>query len=369
MTRGPDLQAASAVVPFVSSQRLVLARELKAWTQQEVVRQMSRSFSAAALSQLEHGHSQPAPSTLIGLSEVYGCPLEFFVDRPGDRQPEGFFRSLRSSSARDRKQYIARARILRDFVHVIEDHIRLPDLDVPRIPVSAGRPDEVEAAAERVREAWNLGEGPIGNVVRTIERHGVVVVRVAGFTNEVDAFSVCFPDRPIVVIGSDKGVTARSRFDAAHELAHLVLHSDVDAGTKEAESQAHAFAAAFLMPASMIRDQLPDRMDLRTLTRLKVEWRVSINALLMRAKTLGVMEPARYTSCMKMMSAKGWRTREPGDDLLGALETPRLLPAAIDRLRELGLSIEDICREGALPVAEVQRILERTRDARPQLEL
>lgn len=81
------------------------------------------------------------------------------------------------------------------------------------------------------------------------------------------------------------------------------------------------------------------------------------------------MTPQRYTSAMKMMSARGWRTSEPGDDLLGPLEPPKLLTSALDRLSEIGWSVEDLCVEGALPSDEVHGILDRTRDTRPRLEL
>ncbi len=367
MTEDSDLKAAAGVVPLVIADRLVLARELKGWTQREAVASLSRSLTPAALSQLEHGHTQPGARTLLALADAYGCPLDFFVARPDDRQRAGFFRSLKSSSARQRKQYLARARLLHEFVHAVEDHVELPELDLPRYH----SPDfqSIDAIAQRVRIDWGIRPGPVDNVVRTIERRGVVVVRVSAFTNDVDAFSVRFDDRPVVVLGADKGVTARSRFDAAHEVAHLVLHSDDDANTKQAEAEAHAFAAAFLMPASDIEDQLPDRVDLRILRQLKVEWRVSIQALLMRAKTLGVMSPERYTSAMKMMSARGWRTREPGDELLGPLESPRLLRTALGLLTEDGISIEDLCRERSLPFDEVQLILARTRDKRRVVDL
>jgi hypothetical protein len=63
------------------------------------------------------------------------------------------------------------------------------------------------------------------------------------------------------VLGTDKNDRARSRFDGAHELGHFVVHGDQIWGVKEVEHQAHAFAAAFLMPAGDIRDELPDRAD------------------------------------------------------------------------------------------------------------
>jgi Zn-dependent peptidase ImmA (M78 family) len=229
--------------------------------------------------------------------------------------------------------------------------------------------DEIEDAAEKVRGQWRLGSGPVPHVIREIERHGVVVVRASTFKHEVDAFSVNFPGRPVVVLGVDKAVTARSRFDAAHELGHLVLHSDVHVGTKEAESQAHQFAAAFLMPRSGIADSLPETADWRRLVALKIEWRVSMAALLMRARTLGIMSKPRYVNAMKAMSARGWRRTEPGDDRLGALELPVLLSRAVELLADAGVSLDELCVQAALPIDEIRRLLEVTSDPRPSVDI
>ncbi|MGO8957896.1 MAG: ImmA/IrrE family metallo-endopeptidase [Streptosporangiaceae bacterium] len=89
----------------------------------------------------------------------------------------------------------------------------------------------------------------------------MLLIRLPLDTTDVDAFSLPFHDRPVIVLGADKNDRARSRFDGAHELGHLVVHGDQVWGVKEVERQAHAFAAAFLMPAEDIRDELPDRAD------------------------------------------------------------------------------------------------------------
>lgn len=363
------LDEAARVAPLVAGDRIRLARELQGWTQQQLVAATSEALTTAALSQLEKSHTRPTPRTLAAIADAVHCPPEFFVARPQDRSPAGFFRSLRAASARDRRQYLARARLLHDFIAALEEYVELPDLELPRHELVTGELAEIERIAERVRTGWSLDPGPIRHVIRTIERRGVVVVRVANFKREVDAFSVCFDERPVVVLGSEKAVTARSRFDAAHELGHLVLHSDADAGTKEAERQAHEFAAAFLMPASAIRDELPDRADWKTLMQLKTKWRVSIQALLRRALTLDVMANQRYVSAMKAVSARGWRTAEPGDKELGPLEAPALLERSLDALQEQDLDWEDVASEASLPLDQVRLVLSRTRNARPPIDL
>ena len=123
------------------------------------------------------------------------------------------------------------------------------------------------------------------------------------------------------------------------------------------------------MPASVIRNELPDNADWSELMRLKVRWRVSIQALLRRALTLEVMPQHRYVNAMKVMSARGWRAREPGDEKLGPLEAPVLLRRALDTLASTGVTLESLAQEASLPQADLVRLIEVTRDPRPRVEL
>jgi Zn-dependent peptidase ImmA (M78 family) len=364
-----DEQTATAIAPLVDPDRLRFARELRGWTQADVAERSEGAFTPAALSQLERGHTRPLPSTLVAIARVTNCPLSFFVARPGDHRREGFFRSLQATSARERRRHLADARLLHELVTVIEEHVDLPDLDVPRHARGPHSAEEIETLADRTRLAWGLDDGPIPNVVRVLERHGIVVVRAASFSREVDAFSVLHERRPIIVLGAEKAVTARSRFDAAHELAHLVLHDDSNAGERETEAEAHQFASAFLMPASRISNELPSTADWSEFMRLKMRWRVSIAALLRRADTLGTIPRHSYINAMKTLSARGWRTREPGDEKLGPLETPVLLRRALEGLAESGIDIDVLAREASLPVMDIRRLIELTRDPRPRIRL
>ncbi|WP_405775419.1 ImmA/IrrE family metallo-endopeptidase [Streptomyces sp. NBC_01390] len=153
----------------------------------------------------------------------------------------------------------------------------------------------------------------------------VAVTRLPLDNRDVDAFSLPFPDHPVVVLGNNKNDRARSRFDGAHELAHLVLHGEQIWGVKEVETQAHQFAAAFLMPADDIHDQLPTTVDWPALFHLKQHWQVSLAALLMRARTLGRMSENVYLNAIKAASARGWRRVEPVP--LGRPEQPTRLLA------------------------------------------
>ena len=106
-----------------------------------------------------------------------------------------------------------------------------------------------------------------------------------------------------------------------------MIHGDEVWGLPEVEKQAHTFAAAFLMPAAEIKEELPDRGDWPSLLHLKARWHVSLAALLMRAKTLGVTSEGNYLTAIKAVSVKGWRRVEPVP--LGTPEEPMRIRATL----------------------------------------
>ncbi|MEU4508723.1 XRE family transcriptional regulator [Nonomuraea wenchangensis] len=352
--------------------RLRMARELRGLTQVQLAREVG-SVTAASISQFENGHTKPAASTLRRLAVALRVPPAFFAAParpPAQDQVNGFFRSLRSTSPRDRQQALAYVHLARELALELEKHVVLPDFNLLRVPIDGGKPlqsADIEQVAAQVRNHWNVSRGPIQDVVRLLEMNGIVVVRFRVGIEKVDAFSVDFLDRPVVALGADKGLRDRSRFDAAHELGHLVLHGITGKiGDKVIENQANEFAAAFLMPANDIKAELPERLDWPSFLRLKAKWQVSLAALLVRAKTLGVMSEHTYAQGWKAMSVRGWRKVEPGS--LGNPEDPVLLQRALELMETIGISFSEFLNRSNLPEADVRTLLSRDIGERPRVE-
>ncbi|KLL11208.1 XRE family transcriptional regulator [Protofrankia coriariae] len=308
--------------PTFEHARLRIARELVGFSQSRLATEVA--LSPAAISQFESGAVQPSPDTVAALSTALMVPAGFFA-QPVTETHEGFFRSLRRTAVVDRRRARAVAHVAHDLALYAAAAGRFPASNVPEIPASdLDTPvDEIERIVWQIRARWGVPPGPITDVVELLENHGVVVIRLPLGSADVDAFSLPFPDHPVVVLGADKNDRARSRFDAAHELAHLVLHGEQMWGIKQVETQAHRFAAALLMPADEIRDQLPITVDWPKLFELKRHWQVSLAALLMRARTLQRMSESTYLTAIKAASARGWRRLEPVP--LGPPEQPRHL--------------------------------------------
>lgn len=289
--------------------RLRLARELREHSQADLARAVG--VTPAAVSQFETGSTRPSTELTQRMAVALSMPGEFF-DLPIVETHDGFFRSLHRTSVTHRRRARAIAHVAHDVAAAARPG-QLPAISVPSLPVDGLNADraEMEVAARRVRAEFGVPPGPIVDVVQILEEHGLVVIRLPLDTADVDAFSLPFNDRPVIVLGTDKNDRARSRFDAAHELGHLVAHGNQVWGVKEVEVQAHCFAAEFLMPEADIIGDLPSRADWPRLFELKQRWQVSLAALLMRARTLERMSEGQYLTAVKAASARGWRRTEP----------------------------------------------------------
>ncbi len=365
------VEQARGVVPLFDGQRLRLARESLGFTQRELADAINGLVTPAALSQFENGDTRPSAQTLAHLTLATGFPLGFFATNPtvgGVAAVDGFFRSLRSTGTRQRRRHRALAELVRIITAGLQHHVRLPEPDLPRTPVPThAAPADVAAIAADVRAAWDLPPGPIGHAIRTVERHGAVAARQMLDSDTVDAFSVPFPDRPVVVLGADKGQADRSRWDASHELGHLVMHNPDPHRSRHLEQQANWFAAEFLLPADQIADELPTTADWTRLAELKVRWGVSMTALLQRAKALGLLSDNAYVQALKTMSTRGWNRREPVR--LTHAENPVLLVRALELACQQGATLAQLADEIGLPADRIRGIIGATTDPRPEVSV
>jgi len=216
------------------------------------------------------------------------------------------FRALRSLRARDREAALAAGELAILLAREIDGRFRLPPVDLPE-DLTPGDP---EKAAEFLRGAWGLGSRPIGNMVHLLEAKGIRVYWLVEDCREVDAFMFWSGALPFVMLSTLKS-GERGRMDAAHELGHLVLHRNGQLCGQEAEQQANAFGAAFLLPRDAFLREAPRTPDLRQLLALKPRWGASVAAMVRRGFDLGIYSEWQYKSAFIEISRRGWRTQEP----------------------------------------------------------
>jgi Zn-dependent peptidase ImmA (M78 family)/DNA-binding XRE family transcriptional regulator len=350
--------------------RLSLARRMRRMPRTTLADKTK--VSAAAVTQFEKGQSRPTNAAAAELSLALGVPVEFFRrGRPIDLIPssEVHFRSLRSTPAITRDQALAFAEISLAIVDLIEQYIDLPPSDVPLQPIDVDdilTRDDIAAIADHARRELGLGSGPVPNVVRLLESRGVVVLRFPpSLDSRVDAFSTSAGHRSLVMLSEQKGDRARSRFDAAHELGHLVMHPGVEPGSKLVEEQAHQFAAEFLAPAAELLKELPRRLDWAQLHMLKAKWGISLKALAFRAHSLELWSDATYRRSMQILAEQGYPEAGP----LGPPESPSLVGAAVALLEDSGIPLDSVAEAGRVPTDTLRQVVVAGSETRPRLRL
>jgi len=335
--------------PF-NPEMLTLARMSRGVTQTELA--TSVETTQGRLSKIEHGFFVPDDQLIHRLSMALKYPREFFF-QPGyiNTLPSWFHRKRKhlSQTTLDRIHAEIAIRILNIVKLLMATEIKavhpVPQFDLDNFE------GNVEDIARAVRAQWTLKRGPIDNLVGTLEKAGVLVIPCDFGATEVDAVGMRLQGLPPMVFMNATAPTDRVRFTVAHELGHLVMHSFP---TENMEREADRFAAEFLMPEHEIRPQLID-VSLNILAVLKRVWRVSMAALLKRARDLRAITEKRATALWKQISALGYRKREPAElDL--APEHPRLLRGLLEyHSKNLGMTSEQMLKMFVLHQTDFDR--------------
>lgn len=213
--------------------------------------------------------------------------------------------------------------------------------------------EEVETAAAQARECWELGSGPIVNLLGLLEDKGIKICETHGIEG-FEGLSGRYGDIAFIAVSMEFPAD-RVRFTAAHELGHMLC--DLDA-SESPEGECHAFGAAFLLPrAALEKAFTPSRrkVTLGDLAEIKETYGVSLQAIMYRAHGLGFVSDRQLRGFRETLKARDWLVTEPVayEGKERATRFRRLLHYAVaadildvDRAAELaGVTAEDLRKE------------------------
>jgi len=334
-------------IPGFIPDRLVEAREARDLSQVSLAQLMGRS-SSASISRWEKGEQAPEAVALQEIAQALNLPTAYFLrPTPSHGGAPLFYRSMAAATKAARSKARARLRWAQDISLALQEYVDLPTCNLP-IGINsrdfmAIHDEEIEAIATECRRHWGLGDGPISDLHLLLENNGIITIHDEIEAATMDGLSSWSQadSRAYIYVAIDKPSAVRARFNAAHELAHIILHRNIDQSTlqkaeefKEIERQANLFASAFLLPAITFAGEL-SAPTLSGLLALKERWKVSIGAMIKRCETLGILEGEYATRVWKHYSTRGWRKEEPFDDRI-IFEKPKLLARSIKLLAEEG---------------------------------
>lgn len=342
---------------MVNMSRLELARKRRGLTKKDLAHSLDVTDRTISnwYSQLDIDMKH-----LEKISEVLKFPKEFFLETTDLNLPNTetvSFRALSKISSRKRDIALSQTVIAEIINHWLDNKFDLPMPIIPDLhelrnnatPSSNIKFVEedsdlfltyAQTCAEVVRKAWGLGEKPISNIISLLESKGIRIFSLSDEAQEVDACCQWINDRPFIFLNVAKS-SERCRFDAAHELGHLVMHRHGVIEGRQMEQEANAFASAFLMPKKSILADPISTPNLKTIIAKKKYWKVSAAALTYRYRQLNLITEWNAITIYKKLSELG-RTIEPEPI---AHERSLLLFKVLNLLKDEGLRPIDIAEE------------------------
>jgi Zn-dependent peptidase ImmA (M78 family)/DNA-binding XRE family transcriptional regulator len=344
-------------LPF-NPKLLILARQARGLSQADIAErtQINQGF----ISKIENGLKEPPKDAVKRFSELLDFPESFFYQ---DEEIYGLPLSVHPFQHRKKRAVTipglntihAEINItiwnLKKLLQSVDLTFRntMPYMDVDEYD------EDIEKIAELTRRTWLLPHGPIKNLTECLEKAGCIVIWSDFHNAGVDGITLCLHNLPVCIFINKNRPADRMRFTLAHELGHIVMHKYP---RPNMEDQADRFASAFLMPYCDIKESLvtfQNRVTLEHLAYLKPIWRVSIQAILMRAKDIGMINKTQSEYLWKKISVARIRFHEPPE-----LDFPREEPALFPRIlklhiENLGYSVSDLSKSFCINEAEFNR--------------
>jgi Zn-dependent peptidase ImmA (M78 family)/DNA-binding XRE family transcriptional regulator len=290
-----------------------------------------------AVAQYESGLCAPSGGVMGKIIAHTAQPPSFFVTFR-ERAASGlspFWRGLKRMEQHHRKRMSRRLEWARDIAVYLENYIELPPVSLPAIDFDSNSDDvdQIEHAADIVREYWSLGRGPLLDLSAILELHGFILIRESASCGDMDAVSCWQSGRPYILFSADVSSGPRSAFNLAHELGHMILHSSVEVtadNLKKIEKQANRFASAFLLPReSFSREVLGTSLD--HFLFLKEKWGIAISAMAYRCKDLHILSDNQFSYLMRQMNSFRIKKQEPLDEKF-QMRPPSILGESIKML-------------------------------------
>jgi Zn-dependent peptidase ImmA (M78 family) len=270
--------------------------------------------TAQALSKYERDEMMPGSAALAAIARALGVSESYLLGRSDLTLESVEFRKNKLTRRKDE------AAIEAAVLSAVERYLELEEViglsstawSKPEgSPYTAADAGGAEAAAMRLRAAWNLGLDPLPNLAEFLEEQGIKVIPLS--LGERVSGLMCIARRrggadvPVIVVNQDD-TGERQRFTLAHELGHHVLECPSGAAS---EQLAQTFAGAFLMPAELLWREVGrhrESLSIGELLTLKALLKTSVQAIAHRLSDLRIIEQPLFKRLTDDIERRGWRS-------------------------------------------------------------
>lgn len=274
------------------------------------------NMSAPAISKYEKGLIVPNSQKLIEFANAYNVKVIDLLKTYST--PQMSFHSFRKKQRLQGQNLNLLKEIIQnkvsDYLEVLEMN-NIQDNHFKLKRYECINSDDAEEAAYLFRKDYQLSiNQPISDLINVLENIGIVILQIDNTDekfSDFDGLSEIVNGIPIIALLKDVD-GARQRFTIAHELGHLVLN--IINNEHDEEKLCNAFAGSLLMPKDAVIKEFGDSrtsISLFELKAFKMEYKVSLQAILYRLKELGIISDYLYRTINISFSSMGIRKKEP----------------------------------------------------------
>ncbi|WKN42119.1 ImmA/IrrE family metallo-endopeptidase [Tunicatimonas pelagia] len=344
----------------INPHMITLGRESRGMSQSVLAKKIG--VSQGKLSKAEKGEQSLPDSAFKKLTRVLAYPDSFFFTKtPTAPVSHYYYRKKVTIPQKTIAQIEAIAKIFRQNIDSLAEAVELPETTLISFNPDEETPEEI---ARKTRYFFKIPRGPVPNLVNLLENKGILVVKTDLFTEKIDGLSTISDKGIHIIFLNERMSHDRQRFSLSHELGHMLMHFDIPNISEDVEDEANRFASEFLMPRDEIINSLRS-LNFPKLGELKRYWKVSMRALVQRAKQLGTINSNEYRNLQIGFSKRGMTKSE-------AIQLPEEKAFILDEvvklhLNELDYSVEELANILGLNTDEFKSRF--TYSQRPKLKI
>ena len=322
--------------------RLKYARKMAGLSLQNLSDLLNNLVTKQALNKYEQGAMLPTNDVLMALSTALQIKPEYFLKKGSIEVADISFRKRASFSKKDEEKVIEKAKYYVERFLEIENILGVQQsFENPLEKFLVSDYATAEEAANKLRQAWELGKSPISDLIEMLELKGIKILLIDE-DEKLDGFSFCTSEGiPVVVVNSRDKSIERLRFTIIHELAHLLLQLSevVRNDVKIVERICHRFSSCFLLPGEMLINMIGGNnrqyIEIQELMKIKEYYGISLRAIIHRLKEMKVITPVYYQKWVVYLSKTFGAKKEPGE--YKGDERPKEMEAYVNRAISEGL--------------------------------
>ena len=273
--------------------------------------------SHQTIKKYEEGSMMPNSERLIQISKLFNVNISDLLNAfiVPELKFENFRKQSKMSKSKEKGLYMLISDEIAKYLEILNYANEDYSFDKTKWEFKVNSSDDVEKISTEVRKMLGVSDDcALDNLTDKLEDNNFLILEI-DYEEKFDGFCE-YVDNLAFIMLSSKGYE-RNRFTLAHELGHLILDFDNDIEDKDKEKYCDYFASCLLMPSKAMKKEFEfntmnatRNISIKEIILIAKEYKVSLNAVIMRLNTLGIIDDNQKRNLFILLSKSGLKTKQ-----------------------------------------------------------